>query len=356
MAKRQEDDTRAALAAQLLDGMTALAVVALDPDGRVRFWNAGATQIFGHEASDVLGRGVELIFTEADRAAGIPAQERERALEHGLAADVRWHLRAGGEPVWITGSVVPWRAADGAHLGFIKWGEDQTLRHRTEEALQRQLAVLDEFLGHAAHDLRAPLRTIRNMLQLVEEDYGPALEPDAVDLLVRAGRAATQLDGLVTETLSYVRLGQYRPDRQLIDANLIFDAAVAALQSQLDECGGTVTREALGTVHADSTLLRRLLQNLIGNALAHRGAAPPVVLVGCDKRVGELEMRVEDNGPGIPSELKDRLFEPFRRGDRRGFGLGLAISRRIVEAHGGRIWVEPRPGGGSSFRFTLPSP
>ncbi len=354
--KRPAEHTREALGVQLLDGMTFLAVIALDPGGRIRLWNAGAERIFGRTEGEVLGQDVALIFTDADRAAGIPVQERERALAQGVAADVRWHVRADGEQVWIIGSVVPWRGDDGAHLGFIKWGEDQTLRHRTNEALQRQLATLDEFLGHAAHDLRAPLRTIRNMLQLIEEDYGPALEPDAVDLLLRAQRAAGELDGLVIETLSYIRLGQYRPDRQWIDANLIVDAAIAALQAQIDERGVTITREALGMVYADSTLLRRLMQNLIGNAVQHGGDRQPLqVVVGCDRRGREVELRVDDNGPGIPPELQDRLFEPFRRGSRRGYGLGLAIARRIVEAHGGRIWAETRPEGGASFRFRLPA-
>jgi PAS domain S-box-containing protein len=324
---------------QVVGRMPHYVVIGVDLENRINLWNRGAERIFQYEEREILGRDCSVLYNPEDRAQGIPLQEIERARLEGSAPDLRWHRRKDGSSVWIVGVVVPWFAADGTLRGFIKWGEDGTERRRTDEALQRQLAVLEDFIGHAAHDLRSPLRTIRNLLQLVDEDHGEALPGDVRDLLGRAERASGDLDRLVGELLAYVRLGQYKPDPCPTDLNVVFDAVVAALEADIEAARGVVVRESLPEVTADAMLLRRVLQNLVANALSHRGQAPPVIVVRYVRRPGEIEVHVDDNGPGIPPDRRERIFEPLERGDRQGFGLGLAICRRIIDAHGGRIWV-----------------
>jgi two-component system CheB/CheR fusion protein len=350
------DERRAALGRLLLEETPHFSIVATDPDGRIVWWNRGAEAMFRYSADEMLGADIGILFTPDDRAADISRNERQTSLVNGVAPDMRWHVRSDGSALWLAGGTILWRDADGRLLGHVKWAEDNTERHRTTEALQRRMQELEALVGHAAHDLRAPLRTIHNLLDILADDDASTLSEDAADLLARARRTTSDLADLVGELLSYVETGAYRPTVEAVDPNVIFDSVAVAVEADLRAADGVLTREALLPVCADPILLRRVLQNLIGNAIVHRGPQPPRILVG-SRTLSEsaVELRVDDNGPGVAADVRERIFEPFEHRDGQGTGLGLAIVRRIVEAHGGRVRVEDAPGGGASFCFTLRS-
>lgn len=347
-------EQRSTLLDALIVNVTQYAVVGIRNDGTINLWNRGAEVMFRYRVDEILDHPGDILFTPEDRAASIAQRELEFAREHGFAENRRWHLRKDGSRVWAEGRVVALRDERGEHIGYAKWMEDQSARHATDEALRLAGKKQDEFVGHAAHDIRAPLRTINGLLEMFLEDHGEALPTDGRKTLERARDAAQRLDRLVSSFLTYAEVGEYRPVLAQIDLNAVVDAVLPVLQADIVETGAVVVRESLPVVRCDALMLSRVFQNLIDNALLHARGAQPFVRVGCMHKGECWELRVEDNGPGVPEPMRETIFEPLKKGGGRGSGLGLSICRRIVRVHGGRMWVEDSPLGGASFRFTLP--
>lgn len=226
-------------------------------------------------------------------------------------------------------------------------------------ALSRSNAELEQFAYIASHDLQAPLRTISSYVEIVSAK----LASDDVVLARHFGyivEGVTRMQGLIKALLEYSRVGrESRPPRQL-DCGDICQEVMRDLKAAIAENGGSVTWNELPIVIGDYTLLRQLFQNLIANALKFHGGAPPVVRISASRQGDQWQVHVRDNGIGIDVEHASRLFTIFQRLHTRekypGTGIGLAICKKIVETHGGRIWIEPRaPGDGAEFVFTLPS-
>jgi len=163
---------------------------------------------------------------------------------------------------------------------------------------------------------------------------------------------------LINDLLAYSRVGRTGNDFGSVDLEEVYEDVVENLHLRIEEVGGHVERDALPVVHGSPSQLRHLLENLVQNALEHRGEAPPRVRVEAAPDDGQWRITVRDNGPGIAPEDRGRVFEIFRRlkpaGDGEGSGIGLAICRKVVGRHGGRIWIESEPGQGAAFHFTLP--
>ncbi len=218
-------------------------------------------------------------------------------------------------------------------------------------ASRRMEAELVAYADVVAHDLSAPLAGIAMLVNVLElrPDEPPA--PEVLhELRATSDRARELVDGV----LDYARSGELAVGRVALEA-VMADVA-ADLRPRLAETGGTLVVGELPEVRADPRQLRRVLQNLVVNALKFRTEEPPRVEVATDRGPGEWIVTVRDNGIGVSRDDGRRIFAMFSRVDRRveGSGIGLAVCRRIVEAHGGRIWVEHGEGGGSAFRFTLP--
>ena len=240
---------------------------------------------------------------------------------------------------------------------------NETLERRVTERtaeLERSNEDLQHFAYIASHDLQEPLRMVSGFLKLLEDRYRPQLDARAQQYIDYSVEGSMRMSQLIADLLAFSRVDikgeQFRP----VDAGAALAEALANLRGSIEEAGAQVTWDPLPTVTADGTQLMRLLQNLVGNAIKFRDPDRPCqVHVAAQRQDGRWVFSVRDNGIGVDPRHQDRIFVIFQRLHTRakypGTGIGLAICKRIVERHGGRIWVESRPGDGSTFYFTMPA-
>ncbi len=232
------------------------------------------------------------------------------------------------------------------------------LTHALEE-LRRSNADLEQFVNVISHDLREPLRMVTSYVELLERRYRDSLGADANDFIGYAVDGARRMQELLDDVLAYSQVGTRGKPFQATDCNIAFRDATANLQVAVQEADAVVTHDSLPTVTADSVQLVSLFQNLISNAVKFHGQKAPCVHVSAEQLGKEWVFRVSDNGIGIAAKDLERIFVISQRLHTRneypGTGIGLAICKKIVERHGGRIWVQSEPGAGSTFYFTIPT-
>jgi len=224
--------------------------------------------------------------------------------------------------------------------------------------LQRSNEDLERFAYAASHDLSEPLRAVSGMVQLLARRYEGQLDEDADMYISRAVAASRRMQVLIDDLLVYSRVGHGEVAADAVDCKALVERVIADLRQPIEDACATVTVDGLPAVEGDATQLRQVFQNLISNALKFHGDAAPGIHVSAAPAGGEWRFAVTDNGIGIEQRYAERVFEVFKRlhgaSSYPGTGMGLAICKRIVERHGGRIWVEPAQGGGSKLQFTLP--
>ena len=233
------------------------------------------------------------------------------------------------------------------------------LRRKTEE-LERSNADLSQFAHVAAHDMQEPLRTVHRSLKLLSRRTRDKADASSSEFIDLALKGSEDLLHLIQELLDYSRLGAARGALQPVDCNALLARAVASLSQLIDDSGATITHDVLPTALGDENQLLRVFQNLLRNAIIFRGSAPPAIHVTAARQADAWRIAFRDNGIGIDPEHRERIFNLFERlhgrRDYPGTGVGLAICKRIIEAHGGHIRVEANRGGGSVFSFTLRQP
>ena len=232
-------------------------------------------------------------------------------------------------------------------------------RKAAMEQLARSNAELEQFAYIASHDLKEPIRTMNSYAQLLGRRYGNALDRDGREFLAFIEQGARRMHSLVSDLLDYSRTVHEDIPVSDVDLNECASDALADLRAQIEECGATVTVDVLPAITGNRHQLTQLLLNLIGNAVKYRApGVPPDVHVSAIRKEGEWVLAVRDNGVGIDPQYFNRIFGLFKRLHRDqypGTGVGLALCKRIVESHQGRIWVESEPGSGSTFYFTVPA-
>jgi light-regulated signal transduction histidine kinase (bacteriophytochrome) len=277
-----------------------------------------------------------------------------------------WHRHASGSDYLARVSIASVRNDEGTTTHYVveysdatdAWESEQALRARTDE-LARSNRELEQFAYVASHDLQEPLRMVASYTQLLARRYKDKLDDDANEFISFAVDGATRMQVLINDLLKLSRVGTRGKAFAAIEADKLVDAAIANLDIAIREANAQVVREPLPKVFGDDTQLIQLFQNLIGNAIKFKKPdAVPTIRVGAVRIGRAWQFSVSDNGIGIGPEYFERIFVIFQRlhakSEYPGTGIGLALCKKIVERHGGRIWVESQPGEGTTFHFTVP--
>jgi chemotaxis family two-component system sensor kinase Cph1 len=336
-----------------------------DRSGRVLRVNPAAGALLDCEEADLVGRP----FAEICGSNAIPAtpwQLLERAPSGRLPHfDTEIVTQAGHlEAINVSVSLV--RDRRGKVIGMQVVANDIAERKEAEAALARQAeemarsnADLEQFAYVASHDLQEPLRMMASFAQLLAKRYKDQLDTDADEFIDYIVDGAARMQHLINDLLAYSRVGTRSKDFAPTDCGAVVGTACANLRMVIEETGAVVITNPLPVVMADETQLVQLLQNLLGNAIKFHGDKPVLVHIGAERRGNHWLLWVRDNGIGIEPQYVERIFLLFQRlhgrGEYPGTGIGLALAKKIVERHGGRIWVESEPGKGSTFYFTLPA-
>jgi PAS domain S-box-containing protein len=344
----------------IVDSSTEYGMLFLDPEGRIRSWNAGAQHVFGFTPEEAVGQHFGFLYCEDDRNSGVPEAELRTANATGCASDTRWLLRKGGETFWAEGVTNAVRDQAGTLIGYGKIVRNASERQRLEQALERSNDELQRFAFTISHDLTEPLRTVRSYAELLERRYKGQLDSDANEFIEFMVDGTRRMGQLLNDIVAYSRAGREDKTRmEPTQAANVLQWALMSLDGLVRETGAVVTWDPLPNVYADQQQLMALYQQLLTNSIKFRSQDPPKIHISAERSGEDMwEFAVRDNGSGVAPEYHERIFGVFKRLAGRevpGTGIGLAICRKIVEAHRGRIWMESEAGKGATVRFTLPA-
>jgi light-regulated signal transduction histidine kinase (bacteriophytochrome) len=246
---------------------------------------------------------------------------------------------------------------DQVAVAMIRMQGEQALR-RTADELARSNKDLEQFAYVSSHDLREPLRTVIGFVQILQERYRDKLDAKAGEYINFAVEGAKRMQQLIEDLLAYSRVGNSGTVMKPWNTQKSLDRALGSLKGSIVASHAKITADPMPTVQADGTLLTQVFQNLIGNAIKFRSREPLEIHVGAKRAKESWLFWVKDNGIGMDPRYSDKIFVIFQRLHTRdkypGTGIGLAICKKIVEQHGGKIWAESELGKGATFYFTLP--
>ena len=363
--------------------------VIVDQTGRIAFVNRPTEAWFGYRREELIGQIFERLMSERFRSSERLELERFRVARVeprgpqprlrsvGTVLDLCARRKDGTEfPVDI--NLWPFDREGGSFIlaairDMTKQNRLQTQladKHRALDQTQHELektvaelkrsnAELEQFAYVASHDLQEPLRMVASYTQLLAKRYKGQLDADADEFIGYAVDGASRMQRLIQDLLAYSRVATLGHGLEPVDCKVLFEAVLKNLRLAIDESRAVVTHEILPTVMADGRQLAQVFQNLIGNAIKFRGEEPPHLQVSAKRLTDEWQFSVRDNGIGIDPQYAGRIFVVFQRlhniAEYPGTGMGLAICKKIIERHGGRIWVESQLGKGATFYFTLPA-
>lgn len=345
-------------------GPVGIAIVG--PDFRFQQVNAALAAIVGREPADLVGRSFADITHPDDIDANVALARQVFAGELPSYRIEKRYLRPDGEPVWVDLTATAVRDAAGGVRYGLAMVADISKRKRAEaerEAavaeLQRSNAELAQFAYLASHDLKEPLRMVASYVELLARRYEGRLDATADEFIRYALDGTARMRALIDDLLDYCRIDAAPRPFTDVDLAVVVERVVSTLQPAIDAAGALVRVGPLPVVRGDHAQLEQVVQNLLTNALKFvRPGQTPAVEVAARRAGDEWIVSVADNGIGVEPRFAERIFGMFQRLHPRdvypGTGIGLAICKRVVERHGGRIWVEPAPGGGSIFSFTIP--
>jgi PAS domain S-box-containing protein len=341
-------------------------LVYLDNEGVIIDMNSRSEILLGYKRDEVIGTNfIELDVFEAQDVTKLRNIFDELLRQHRVIDLMELNLRRrDGTVVPVEVSTSPIEK-DGMMTGWLSVVRDVSERKKAEATLSRfaselarSNAELEQFAYVASHDLQEPLRMVRSYVQLLDKRYKGKLDSDADEFISYAVGGVDRMQALIEGLLTYSRVSTRGGEFGSVECESVLDRVLANLALAVEDSGAVVTRDPLPQVMADGVQLGRLFQNLIANAIKFQGDEPPRVHVSAREGDKEWVFSVQDNGIGIEPSNAERVFAIFQRlhpqDEYPGTGIGLAVCKRIVERHGGRIWVESDVGHGSTFHFTIP--
>jgi len=266
-------------------------------------------------------------------------------------------VRKVGKRLDVSDTLSPIRDGQGKIIGIAGIERDITTSKRAEAELRRSNAELEQFAYVASHDLQEPLRAMAGTVQLLQRRYQGQLDARADEIIAHSVAAVTRMQTLISDLLAFSRLARHGNPFAPTDCATVLSDVLAILEVAIAESGAVITHDALPEVMADASQLRQLLQNLLSNAIKFRSDDSLRIHVSARRDQNGWLFSVRDNGLGIEGQYFERIFEIFQRLHTRdeypGTGIGLAVCKKIVERHGGRIWLESQAGEGATFHFTI---
>lgn len=353
------------------------AIILKDAQGKVMMINQAGARLVGAAEATVIGRDLSAQFDRQtmERIAGTDRHVMETGLDHTYEMGGGAH-----EPskVYLV-TKTPWRDDGGAIVGVISVTKDITERKRAEDATRVHARELETLLTAASHDLREPLRAMSALTEILRDDYGPRLDDEGRDLLMRILRGTQRMEDLIDGVALYVRAHQLSAGQRTIDGGAAVAEALRRLEPAIARERASVTVNGpFPAIRAEKSWVAEVLYHLVGNALKFTvagrppvveiaawrpdgaaGRAPhaePVLSLGATEGDREAGFVVRDRGCGVPADCREKIFALFRRAvgrDVPGIGVGLAIVREVAERHRGRAFMTEREGGGSEFIVTF---
>lgn len=342
-------------------------MIMTDADGKIVLINGETERLLGYRREELIGKSIEILVprpTQADHVRFRGAFSK-RPAARAMGSGREFHIvRKDGTELPVEIGLNPIQTREGAmvlsaivDISEHKKAIQELAEHREE--LQRSNADLEQFAYVASHDLQEPLRMVATYTELLAERYRGKLDERADKYIGYAIDGARRMQELIKELLAYSRVNSNAKLPVVVEAEVVVESVLAGLQVAIKESGAEIVREPMPAVRGDQAQLGQVFQNLIGNALKFRADRAPRIRIGAEKSNGTCLFHVADNGIGIDKQYSGRVFQMFQRlherGRYEGSGIGLAIAKKIVERHGGRIWFESEPDKGTTFFFTLPS-
>lgn len=355
--RKRAEEARARLAAIVETSDDA--IISKNLNGIIQTWNAGAERIFGYTAEEAIGRSVTMLIPESQ------SDEEPRILEKLKRGERIDHYetvrrRKDGSLLDISLTISPMLNERGVIIGASKIARDITARKRAEAELKRANSDLEQFAYSASHDLQEPIRNIVVYSEILSRQCTDLREEKARECVSFIKQSGLRMDALVKGLMDYIQSDDSSAAVEEVDSNEALGQALLNLTTTIQETQAQITHDPLPRVRMRPGQMEHLFQNLVGNAVKYRrdDEAPRIHISVSRERTG-WQFAVKDNGIGIAPEYQDRIFGIFKRlhtgGKYSGAGIGLAICQRIVERHGGRLWVESEGNEkGSTFFFTAP--
>ncbi|MEW6532274.1 MAG: PAS domain-containing sensor histidine kinase [Thermodesulfobacteriota bacterium] len=358
-ARRESDERGRAIAAAAVD-----AIISVNVQDKIIFWNRAASEMFGYTEDEILGKPVSTLIPERYRAAhsaGVKRFLKTRVpVLIGRTAELQG-LRKGGIEFPMELSLSTWNAKGRTYFtGIIR---DISDRKEAERALAERTEELESLIQTVAHDLKSPVVSIAGLVRLLKKSLSeipPELKKD--EILEQLITTSSNMENFLKELLDGLRPDPVEPSREPVCLKETAEQVINLYRSRTEERGLELKiqcESAIPPVLADKHRIAQVLDNLVGNAVKHMGDRPdPTIAIELCDNPDAVLVRVSDNGIGIPPRYQKRVFDRFFRIKKSnhdtGSGLGLSIVKRIIEGHGGKIWVESEEGKGATFCFTVP--
>ena len=337
------------------------AVFISDAAGKILIANPSAEKMFGYELGELCGKNMEIIMPEKYREPHRRGMIRylETRVPHVIGKVVELEgLRKDNSPFPIELSVGTWES-NGEHFfsGIIR---DISVRKESEQKILQKQRELEQFAYVASHDMKEPLRMISSYTKLLLRTCEPHLDDDSKEFGTFIDEAVARMQALINDLLAYGKVGGEKSDKEPVDCTIILEGVKSALRIKIDETDTNIIHSRLPVIIGSASQINQLFQNLLENAIKFRVEnTTPVITIEAKKRANFWEFSVADNGIGMEQQYEERVFKIFQRLHNRtdypGTGIGLAICKKIVENHGGEIWLTSTPGKGTTFYFTLPA-